>query len=100
MEESEDECVFNQRGSTNHKKNKRPVTELEQNHPQVIGGLNTFSSNDSDRHLKAMGKQQVFARRYSPMQNDQILYPQHFSSIQNQFEESKTNSIFKNDSIF
>lgn len=28
------------------------------------------------------------------------MFPQHFSSIQNQFEESKTNSIFKNDSIF
>lgn len=45
----------------------------------------------------------MFARRHSPMINDSLMLlpqcPQHFSSIQNQFEESKA-SGYNNESLF
>ena len=66
MDESEDEILAKNRGSSQHKKNKRPVTDLG-----THNNMHSLSSDDSEKlPLPVHKKQGVFARRYSPMQNE------------------------------
>ena len=84
------------------------MTDLAKREPGLENYGQTLSSDDLSledivRRNQELDKhhRKFFAKRHSPhMINEPVLNPQHFSSIQNQFEESKTSGFKNNDSLF